>query len=166
MHTGKKGNLMADASPAREFPRRYVAGDADFGSWEIAEPYFKELCERDIQTVQQLEQWLIDGSELEACFDEEGTKRYTAMTCQTDDQERQQRFLHFIENVQPHAEPWRDKLRRKFVALAEELPLPALRYEVLDAACGTRSSCTARRTSRYWSRTRSSRPSIKRPRGP
>jgi len=123
---------MAATEPAPEFPRHYVAADADFGAWEVAKPYFEELTERTVGTVAQLEEWLIDVSELEACFDEEGTRRYTAMTCQTDDSERQQRYLHFIENVQPHAEPWRDKLRRKFVALAEKLPLPKKRYEVLE----------------------------------
>ncbi|MCK4341223.1 MAG: M3 family oligoendopeptidase [Phycisphaerae bacterium] len=123
---------MADASPAAEFPREYVAVDADFGTWETAEPYFKELSERSIETVEELEKWLIDDSELEACFDEEGMRRYTAMTCQTNDEQRQQRYLHFIENVQPHAEPWHDILRRKFVAAAEKLDLPKKRYEVFE----------------------------------
>jgi oligoendopeptidase F len=123
---------MITPESAPEFPRQFVAPEADFGTWETAEPYFKELAERPIAAVAELEKWLIDASELEACFDEEGTQRYTAMTCQTDDPERQQRYLHFIENVQPHAEPWRDKLRRKFVAHAEKLPLPKKRYEVLE----------------------------------
>jgi oligoendopeptidase F len=121
---------MANAS-AVEFPRRYVATNADFGEWATAEPYFQELSTRQIASLEQLEKWLIDISELEACFEEEGARRYTAMTCQTDDAERQQRFMHFIENVQPHAEPWRDKLRRRFVRHAELLSLPPKRYEVL-----------------------------------
>ena len=54
------------------------------------------------------------------------------MTCQTDDADRQQRYLDFIENVQPHAEPWRDQIRRKFVEIAPKLPLPKKRYEVLE----------------------------------
>jgi oligoendopeptidase F len=123
---------MAAAPNAPEFPRHYVAPDADFGTWATAEPYFQELIERPIASLPELEKWLIDASELEACFDEEGTRRYTAMTCQTDDAERQQRYLHFIENVQPNAEPWRDKLRRKFVELAQKLPVPRKRYEVLE----------------------------------
>ncbi len=121
---------MADATA--EFPRQYIEANADFGEWATAEPYFKELVERSISTVEELERWLIDISELEACFDEEGTKRYTAMTCQTDDEARQQAYLHFIQNVQPHAEPWRDKIRRKFVELAEQFDLPEQRYEMLE----------------------------------
>jgi len=115
-----------------EFPRHYVATDADFGRWETAEPYFKELSERQIVTPQQLEQWLVDFSELEACFDEEGTRREVAMTCQTDDAERMQRYLDFVENVRPKAEPWHQKLRRKFVAHTSMLTLPRRRFEVME----------------------------------
>lgn len=123
---------MGAETAVPEFPRRYIAADADFGTWETAEPYFRELVERPLPSVADLERWLIDSSELEACFDEEGTRRYTAMTCQTDDPERQQRYLYFLENVQPKAQPWQDKLRRKFVEAAERLPLPRKRYEVLE----------------------------------
>lgn len=115
-----------------EFPRQYVAADADFGQWETAEPYFREIIARKVTTLEEFEHWLLDISELESCFDEEGTRRYTAMTCQTDNEARQQAYLHFVENVQPQAEPWHDKLRRKFVALAEQLDLPRKRYEVLE----------------------------------
>jgi len=114
-----------------EFPRQYVAPDADFGTWATAEPYYRELAERPVDSLADLERWLADGSELEACFDEEGTRRYTAMTCQTDDPARQERYLYFIEHVQPQAEPWRDRLRRKLVALADTIQLPPRRYEVL-----------------------------------
>ncbi len=114
-----------------EFPRQFVAAGADFGTWATAEPYFRELAERRLGSREELERWLSELSELEACFDEESMRRYTAMTCQTDDAERQQRYLDFIENVQPHAEPWRDILRRKLVAAADALVLPPTRYEVL-----------------------------------
>lgn len=122
---------MVAAATGSEFPRQYVKPGDDFGEWVAAEPYFKELSERPIATPQQLEKWLVDWSELESCFEEEGTKRYTAMTCQTDDAERQQRYLYYIENVAPQAEPWRDGLRRKLVDHAARMALPVKRYEVL-----------------------------------
>lgn len=120
------------SNETKEFPRKYVAAAANFGEWAAAEPYYKELVERPIGTVAELERWLIDASEFHACFDEEGTRRYVAMTCQTDDPERQQRYMHFLEHVQPHAEPWNHKLRQKFVELAGKLDLPKRRYEVLE----------------------------------
>ncbi len=122
---------MTSLNPECEFPRQFVAADADFGNWATAEPYFQELSQRPIDNLPQLEKWLMDFSELEACLDEEGTQRYTAMTCQTDDPQRERRYLHFIENVQPNAEPWRDRLRRRFVEASDRIALPPKRYEVL-----------------------------------
>ncbi len=115
-----------------EFPRQYVAQDTVFDEWPKAEPYYQELAGRPLDDRPAVERWLADYSELEAAFEEEGTRRYTAMTCQTDDPARQAAYLHFIEHVQPHAEPWRDKLRRRFVEAAGTVSLPRRRFEVLE----------------------------------
>ena len=127
---------MPDVTPAAEsaaeFPRTYVASDADFNEWATAEAYYRELSERPVESVEQLEKWLMDYSELDGCFDEEGTRRYVDMTRQTDNAQREQAYLHFIENVKPKAQPWHDKLRRKFVELARRFSLPPKRYEVLE----------------------------------
>lgn len=123
--------MIADQSTSREFPRQYVAPDADFGKWETAEPYFKELAEREIGSVADFEKWLVDYSELVACLSEEGTRREIDRTLQTDDPERMQRYLDFIENVAPKTQPWHNKLNLKYAQHAEELELPAKRYEVM-----------------------------------
>jgi len=123
--------LSASTSPATEFPRRYVAADADLGAWATVEPYYRELVGRQIASREQLEQWLLDTSELEAGLDEERARRYTASTCQTDDPALERRYLEFVEQVEAAREPWRDKLLRRLVGHAERFPLPRKRYEVL-----------------------------------
>jgi oligoendopeptidase F len=124
---------MAVLTPtAGEFPRAFVAADAVFDRWETAETYYRELLEREIPTRAAFERWLLDFSELDAAFDEEGNRRYIDMTRQTDDAEREQAFLDFVENVQPLREPWHDKLRRKLAELAGRFDLPRTRYEVLE----------------------------------
>src|SRR5574341_1538696 len=117
-------NAHASASTAAEFPRRFVAVDADFGEWATAETYYRELLERRIDTLEQFERWLMDFSELDSAFDEEGASRQIDMTCATDDPLREQRFLHFIENVRPQREPWHHKLRIKLSETAARFPLP------------------------------------------
>lgn len=123
--------MTAARSATSEFPRQYLAADADFGTWSTAEGYYRELSERPIESLAELERWLRDWSELDAAFDQEGIARRIEMTRATDDPEHERRYLDFIENVLPHREPWHDRLRRKFVALAERFPLPTRRYEVL-----------------------------------
>jgi oligoendopeptidase F len=129
----------ADATTTqdREFPRQFVAADAGFGEWATAETCYNELAERSIETVEQFEKWLRDWSELDSAFDEEGVGRQIDMTRQTDDSEREQRFLHFITNVKPQREPVHHKLREKFIRCAERFSLPALRYEVLERSMRT-----------------------------
>lgn len=114
-----------------EFPRRYLAADAVFGTWPVAEPYYRELAERAVGSRDELERWMLDWSELESAIAEEGAVRKVAMTCQTDDEERKARFIQFIEEVAPSAALWSDKLRRKLADLAGKHHLPEQRYEVL-----------------------------------
>lgn len=124
--------MVATLTPVTpEFPRRYVAADADFGRWEVAEAYYRELADRPVRSREELERWLADLSELDSCFDEEATDRYVKMTCQVDDSAREARFLDFVENIKPNREPWHHKLEQKLVALADQFNLPAKRYEVL-----------------------------------
>lgn len=120
-------------SPATpEFPRRFVSPQADFGLWEAAEPLYRELSDLPVSGTAEIERWLLDWSELDAVFEEEHTRRYTSMTCQTDDPQRQQRYLQFVEQVKPRREPWTHRLRQRLVALMDRHELPRKRYEVLE----------------------------------
>jgi oligoendopeptidase F len=114
-----------------EFPRTYVDKDADFGNWQAAEAHYRELLDRKVGSADDFEGWLYDSSELEACLDEERCARHVEATRQTDDEARQQRYIQFVEEVEARQKPWHDKLLRRLLSLADEFPLPPLRYEVL-----------------------------------
>ncbi len=119
------------ATGTAEFVRRFIPTDLSFDDWRAVEPFYRELLERPVETREQFEKWLLDWSELDAAFDEEGTRRRIEMTCATDDPQRERRFLHFIENVAPHREPVHHELRRRLAELAGRFDLPQKRYEVL-----------------------------------
>lgn len=114
-----------------EFPRAYVAKETEFADWPTAESYYRELLGRNVGSAAQLERWLYDASELEACLDEERCARYVEATRQTDDESRQQRYIQFVEQVEARQKPWHNKLLRRLLDLADQFPLPPLRYEVL-----------------------------------
>lgn len=119
------------ATVVAEFPRTFLPASLDFGDWAVIEPFYRELAERPVATFEAFERWLMDWSEVDSAFDEEGTARNIAMTCATDDAERERRFLQFVESVRPHREPWHDKLRKRLAELAAKLNPPQKRYEVL-----------------------------------
>lgn len=117
---------------AIEFPRQFLAQDVVLDSWDKIEPYFVKLQACSIATTGELEQWLVDYSELVAAIDEVGTDRHVKMTCQTDDASRKAAFLDFIENIDPKTKPAAHALNVKYADCAKTLDLPHERYHVLD----------------------------------
>ena len=115
-----------------EFKRTFVPQSADPGQWEEIAPLFRELSERSLDSVEALERWLEDCSELEACLSEEQARRYIAMTCQTGDPELEKRYLEFIEKIVPPCKSYSHKLNEKYTACSYRNDLPRQRYGVLD----------------------------------
>ncbi|UCG34302.1 MAG: M3 family oligoendopeptidase [Phycisphaerales bacterium] len=114
------------------YPRSFVAADADLGDWSQIEPYFRKLGEAPLDTPAQFEQWLLDGSELAACLDQERVTREVAMTQATDDEDREKRYLDFVQNIQPLLKPEWFGLQKKFVEAPTRKQLASARYAVLD----------------------------------
>ena len=84
-------------------PRRFVPERVDWSEWSGIAPLFDRLETRaaQCQTAPDLERWLLDWSELCAALDEESSRRYIAMTCQTDNAEAEGAYLHFVEQIEP-----------------------------------------------------------------
>jgi oligoendopeptidase F len=114
-----------------DHPPRFVDADADMGDAAVAEAYYRELNDRPLHTADALNRWLLDGSELESCLDEEGSTRYVEMTCHTNDAGRERRYLDFIEQIVPLAKTWSNKLDRKLLDCPHRSSLPADRFGVL-----------------------------------
>lgn len=114
-----------------EWPLRYLTADADLGDPSVVERVYSDLEGRTIDNPYSLEGWLLDWSEVDAWLDEEGSTRYVAMTCQTDDAAREKSYLDFIEQVVPVAKAWGNKLDRKFLGCSYRGRLPLDRFGTL-----------------------------------
>jgi oligoendopeptidase F len=97
------------------FPRRFVAAGLSVEKWEDIAPYYEQLGSRPVDTKNELEGWLIDLSELKSVAEEFVTRRYIAMTCQTDDTARKDAYLYCVREVDPKMTEWDDKLLRKYL---------------------------------------------------
>src|SRR5687768_12657107 len=124
--------MMTDTAFAKTYPRRFVPAIADMGEWAQIEPLFDALDLQPLDTVKQLEQWLLDSSELSACISEESSRRHVAMTCQTDDPVKERAYLYFIEEIGPRCKPRWHRLREKYAASPARAQLPKSRYTVYD----------------------------------
>ncbi len=119
-----------------EFPRNFVPKESDLGEWEEIEPLFKDLLDRELKTKKSIESWLRDLSELEACLDEEGSRRYISMTCNTADEELEKSYLQFITEIEPRLKPYSDKINRKYLDSPMRKKLDPERYLVYDRDIG------------------------------
>lgn len=121
-----------------EFPRQFVSPTEPLTEWKGIEPYFEKLQERDIDTPERINAWLLDWSELAAGIDEVARRLYVRMTCQTDDPQRKQAYLNFVENIEPKCKPRWHAVDRKYVASAASSVLPPDRFNVFDRSARNR----------------------------
>lgn len=108
-------HIMNYSADIKKLPRQYLPADFVIKDWEGLEPFFKELDERNIVSVSELEQWLKDASELEAAISEDACWRQIRMTCDTENKELEQAFTYFMMEIQPKIQPYTDRLNRKLV---------------------------------------------------
>ena len=109
----------------------FVAADIDATDWSQLEPLLNDLLERPVTSPAELEQWLLDRSELDSAIDETGAELHIATTCDTDDEQATAAYMSFIENVVPRLKPLAFELDKRFVELASQHPIDEHRYEVL-----------------------------------
>jgi oligoendopeptidase F len=99
----------------KKLPRHFLPGNFTITNWESLEPFFKELDQRVIQSLTDLEQWLKDTSELEAAISEDACWRQIRMTCDTENKDLEEAFTFFMMEIQPKFQPYSDQLNRKLV---------------------------------------------------
>ncbi len=113
-------NYTADI---QKLPRHFVPKDFTVTGWQSLEPFFKDLLERNIDSITDLEKWLLDQSELEAMVNEDACWRQIKMTCDTENKTLEEAFNFFCMEIQPKIQPYADALNKKLVnhPLAKEL---------------------------------------------
>lgn len=95
--------------------RRFLPDKLKVTGWEVLEPYFNQLLQRNIESKADLENWLKDRSELEAFISEDLAWRYVRMTCDTNNKELEQAYVFFVTAIEPKISPLNDLLNKKLV---------------------------------------------------
>ena len=92
-------------------------------------------------------QWVFAAGELNAAVGQEGVERYVAMTCQTDDPEREAAYLEFIRDIEPKLKPLQNEVRNRYLDSPFRSALPDDRYAVFNRRSRTAAPSIARPTS-------------------
>lgn len=115
-------------------PRRVLPASVDWSQPGVVAALFDRLeaAASAASTPAAVEQWLLDWGEVSAAFDEEGSRRYIAMTCHTEDAAASAAYREFIEQIEPHFKPRQFRLAQVFLEHPLRARLPAERYHVLE----------------------------------
>ncbi len=87
-------------------------------TWEDIKPYYEQLLKATLNSIEALEEWLLQRSELESFVSEDLGKRYIAMTCDTADEKASEAYSFFVEHVQPEIAPLSNLLDKKLIECA------------------------------------------------
>ena len=122
------------------FPHQWLPEKLELKSWEQIEPWYQKLMDQPIETARDLEHWVIAAGELNSAVGEEGAERYVAMTCQTDDPEREAAYLAYVRDIEPKLKPIQNAIRSRYLDAPFRSELPHDRYFVFDRALANRRS--------------------------
>jgi oligoendopeptidase F len=120
------------------YPHRWLPEQLELKSWEQIEPWYEKLMAQPVGTAKELEEWVIASGELNAAVGEEGVKRYIAMTCQTDDPEREAAYLAFVREIEPKLKPIQHAIRSRYLDAPSRKGLLHDRYTVFDRSLENR----------------------------
>ena len=111
-------------------PRTFLPAAFTIIDWATLEPYLEELKSRNLQTAAELEQWLLDRSELESVLAEDMGWRYIRMTSNTQDEAATEAFNYFVNEIEPHIAPYDHALNEKLIASSYLPELDQEKYHI------------------------------------
>lgn len=120
------------------FPHDWLPEKVELKTWEQIEPWYQKLMAMPIASAADLERWLKAAGELNAAVGQEGVERYVAMTCQTDDPDREASYLSFVREIEPRLKPVQNDVRNRYLDSPFRAELAADRYAVFDRALENR----------------------------
>jgi oligoendopeptidase F len=95
--------------------RRYISENLKIDSWDTINSILIELLEREINSVSNLENWLLDNSELSAVLEEDMAWRYIKMNIDTTNESLQNDFNFWINEISPNVAPYVQQLNLKLI---------------------------------------------------
>jgi oligoendopeptidase F len=119
------------SSLPREFPRRYLSTELSF-DWENLSKVFNELSARNLTSLAELKNWLLDQAELDAYIYEQRTLRYINSTRQTDNPDYTRPYEHYVEELEPKIKVASFELLKKYAASPFRDNLPREEYGLED----------------------------------
>ena len=111
--------------------RAFAPASLNAADFSAIEPFYSDLLGRPLASADDLEQLVLDRSDLDALVAEKAANLYIATTRNTEDKNAEAAFLGFVRDVEPKLKPIASELDKKIATSAFADALPKARYEVL-----------------------------------
>jgi oligoendopeptidase F len=112
--------------------RRFVPTPFDPADVEQITRLTDDLLARDLATPDAVAAWLADYGELTAVVSEAGSRRMIAKACDTDADDVDAAYQHWIQNVAPALAPIHDRLHRQYLAADARTAVDMPGRELMD----------------------------------
>ncbi|MCA8919255.1 MAG: M3 family oligoendopeptidase, partial [Planctomycetes bacterium] len=121
----------------RNYPRVFIPTDLEVRGFEDVKPYFDKLLAGDVETVDALELWLRNLSEIGSVIGEVGTRIHIRSTVDTTNVEYKKDFMNWVENIEPKLKPVYQELNKKFAASPARAALDKDYYGIFERSVTT-----------------------------
>jgi len=110
--------------------RSFLPDSYKVSNWQTLEPYYKLLLDKEISSVNELELWMRNRSELESIVNEDMAWRYINMNCDTTNTNLSEAFEFFVTEIEPNIAPYSDKLNKKLINNTFINDLPKGKFDI------------------------------------
>ena len=124
----KENSFMTIDNVLQAKQLQYLPDDFKVTTWSKLNPYYSELEKRTIESVEDLEKWIVDMNELMAVVGEEFNWRYVRVSQNTEDQKAAELYQYAIQELYPKISPVENRLNQKLVNSPFLKDLPANDY--------------------------------------
>jgi len=95
--------------------RAFLPAEFKLTVWSKLKPYYDNLLNRTIQSVEELEQWILDRSEIDAVVTEAFSWRYIKISRDSSDQRAADLYQYAVQELSPRISAMNNALDRKLV---------------------------------------------------
>lgn len=114
----------------KQAPRRFLPDEFKITVWSRLKPYYAELLSREIQSVKELENWILDRSELQSLVQESFAWRYIRLTTNTSDDKAEALYTYALQELQPKIAHLDHQLNQKIIRCPYVAGLNQLQYGI------------------------------------
>ncbi len=95
--------------------RRFLPKDFHVTQWEAIQPFYDQLLARELNSLEALQEWFLDRSELEGALSEDAGWRYIHMTRDTTSETYRSRYEAYVKEILPNIIPLTQQLNEKAI---------------------------------------------------